>query len=304
MSWFFLALVGPFLYALTNHIDKVLLEKHFKEGGVGALLLVSSLLSALALPFLFLADPMVFSVGINNIIVLAVVGTLNILVLWFYLLAIREDEASIAVVSYQLVPVFGLVLGYLVLDETLTQKQLLAMAIILVGATVTSFEIDAENRFTFRRRTVPLMLGAAFCWALGSVIFKAVALEENVLRSLFWEHLMLLLVGICLFFVRPCRIHLLLAIRANSKPVLSLVVANEVLYMLGNFTFAFAYMLAPVALVLLAESFQPIFVLAIGVFLTVFFPNISSEKIQARHLWQKIIAVCITVFGAYLLVSP
>jgi drug/metabolite transporter (DMT)-like permease len=305
MTWFFLALVGPFLYALTNHIDKILLEKYFKEGGVGTLILFSSLLSALALPLIYLADPTVLRVSDLHKLVLAVVGVLNILVLWFYLLALKDEEASVAIVFYQLVPVFRLVLGYFILGETLTRTQLTAMAIILVGTSIISFEIDGENNFKLRGQTIAFMVAASFFWALGSVIFKAVALEENVLRSLFWEHLMLTLIGIVIFIVaRGYRAHFLAAIRTNSKAIISLNFANEILYMVGNFAFAFAYMLAPIALVLLAESFQPIFVLAIGIFLTVFFPHISKEKIQAKHLWQRMIAIGITGGGTYLLSSP
>ena len=107
MSWFFLALIGPLLYAITNHIDKVLLERYFKVSGVGSLMLYSSLLSALALPFIFLMDPHVFDVGVFNIAVLVCVGTLNVLVLLCYLLALRDDEASIVIVFYQLVQVFA-----------------------------------------------------------------------------------------------------------------------------------------------------------------------------------------------------
>jgi hypothetical protein len=59
--------------------------------------------------------------------------------------------------------------------------------------------------------------------------------------------------------------------------------------------------MAPVALVLLTDSFQPVFVLAIGIFLTIFFPKISVEKIGAKHLWPKIAAICITGIGTYLL---
>ena len=108
MTWFFLALVGPIMYALTNHIDKILLEKYFKNGGVGTLILFSSLLSALALPFIFFADQTIFNLDIKSIIALAVVGILNVIVLWLYLLALNDEEASITVVFYQLVPVFGL----------------------------------------------------------------------------------------------------------------------------------------------------------------------------------------------------
>lgn len=302
MTWFFVALIGPFLYALTNHIDKVLLEKYFKESGVGTLLLFSSLLSALALPFLFLADPTAFSVGAMNILALAFVGVLNIGVLWCYLLALKDEEASVAVVFYQLVPVFGYLLGYLLLDEVLTQMQLVAMAIVILGTAIISFEIDAENRFRLRKATIPLMLGAAFFWALESVVFKAVALEETLWRSLFWEHLMLALLGVIIFaFIGTYRKHFLVALRENSRGILSLNVANESIYMLGNIAFSIAYLMAPVALVLLTESYQPLFVFAIGIFLTLFFPWLTAEKIEAKHLWQKGIAILITGIGTYLL---
>ena len=71
--------------------------------------------------------------------------------------------------------------------------------------------------------------------------------------------------------------------------------------MLGNIAFSFAYLLAPIALVLLTQSFQPFFVLVIGIILTLFFPKISVEKIEAKHLWQKVIAIFITGIGAYML---
>lgn len=302
MSWFFLAVIAPFLYALTNHIDKVLLEKYFKESGAGTLILFSSLLSVIALPFFFFADPTILEVSGTSIIILSIVGILNILVLFCYLLALQDEEASITVVFYQLVPVFGAILGYFILDEVLTKLQLIAMATVILGTTIISFDVDIDNKFTLKRKTVSLMLAAAFFWALESVIFKVVAIEENVWRSLFWEHLMLVIAGVVIFtFIKSYRKHFLEAIRNNSKPILLLNGANESLYMFGNLAFSFAYILAPIGLVLLAESYQPIFVLAIGIFLTIFFPKITVEKIEARHLWQKGLAIAITGVGTYLL---
>ena len=302
MTWFFITLIGPFLYALTNHIDKILLEKYFKSSGVGTLILFSSLLSSLALPVFFLLDPTVIDVELKNGLVLAVVGILNTLVLLFYLLALQDEEASIAIVFYQLVPVFGYILGYFILGETLSQLQLIAMAIIILGTSIISVEIDNENNFKLRKKTIVLMVLASFFWALGSVIFKYVALEENVLRSLFWEHLVLLVIGCGIFLLMPTyRRYFLLALKENSKAILSLNVLNESLYMVGNAVYAFAYLLAPIALILLTESFQPIFVLAIGIFLTVFFPKITVEKIESKYVLQKIIAIIITGIGTYIL---
>jgi len=302
MTWFLIALIGPFLYALTNHIDKTLLDKYFKQGGVGTILLFNSLFALVALPFFFLADRNVLSVSGIQILALAVVGILNVLILWCYLFALKDEEASVVIVFYQLVPVFAYVLGYFILGEVLTRLQLISMAIILLGTTIISIEIDSENKFKFRKKAILPMTAASFFWALGSVIFKAVAIEENVWRSLFWEFSMLAIVGIGMFaFIRSYRTNFLLALQKNSKTILSICFLNEFIYVMGNLAFAFAYLLAPIALVLLTNSFQSIFALIIGVFLTVFFPRIAVEKIQSKYIWPKIIAICITGIGPYLL---
>ncbi len=303
MTWFLLALVGPLLYALTNHIDKFLLNRFFREGGVGTLILFSSLLSLFAVPFIYLGDTTVFDVDKKSIAALTCVSVLGICVLWFYLLALKDDEASVVIVFYQLVPVMACVFGYVFLGETLTGTQLLAMGIIIFGTSLISFEIR-ENKFRLRWTTVCHMLIAVTCWALESVIFKAVALKENVWRSLFWEHVMMVVVGVLIFLVAPVyRNHFLKTFRRNSLPVLSLNALNEGAYMLGNIVVAFAYMLAPVALVLLAESLQPIFVFAIGFFLTVFFPKLARENIHPRSIVQKLAAIIITGIGTYILLS-
>lgn len=304
MSWFAIALVGPVLYAATNHIDKLLLERFFKEGGVGTLVIFSSLLSALALPFVYLGDPTVTAVSPVNILVLAFVGLLNVGVIWFYLLALANEEASVTTVFYQLVPVIALGLGYLVLGETLSTRQLLAMAVILAGTTLIAFEIDGENRFRLRRSTVIYMLVASAFWATESVVFKSVALQENTWRTLFWEHVMMALAGVAIYIFAPVyRNHFHTAMKANSKRILALNVTNESIYMAGNIVVAFAYLMAPISLVLLAESFQPIFVFLIGILLTIFFPRVATEKIDAKNLSQKLTAIAITGFGTFLLFS-
>jgi uncharacterized membrane protein len=276
MSWFFLTIISPFLYAITNHIDKILLEKYFKNGGVGVLVLISSLLSALSLPFLFFADPTVLHTSITNIVILTLIGIMGVSITWSYLMALEGDEASITVIFYQLIPVLGVILGYFVLDEVLTKLQLIAMAIIILGTSIISFEIDADNNFTLRRQTIFYMLAASTMEAICSVAFKYVALEETVVTSLFWTFFSSTLVGICIFiFVGSYRKNLIQALQTNSKKIISLNFLNETLYMLADMVFAFAYLMAPIALVLIVNSFQPIFVVLIGIFLNIFFPNFN-----------------------------
>jgi drug/metabolite transporter (DMT)-like permease len=302
MIWFFVAIIAPFLYAITNYIDKMLLDKYFKNNGAGTILLFSALVSLFALPFLFLMDPTILDISGKNILILLIVGVLNILVLFCYLIALKDEEASIVVVFYQLVPVFGAVLGYFFLGEILTKIQIIAMAIIILGTTIIAFEVDSDNKFKLRKKTILPMLAAALFWAIESVLFKSAALEEDLWKSLFWEHVALVLVGALIFmFVKTYRKSFLLAIKNNSRSILSFNFANETVYILGNVASGAAYLLAPVGLVLLTESFQPIFVLAIGLFLTFFFPRVTTEKVRARNVWQKVIAILITGIGTYLL---
>jgi hypothetical protein len=60
-------------------------------------------------------------------------------------------------------------------------------------------------------------------------------------------------------------------------------------------------MLAPVALVLLAESYQPLFVLALGAAIAVIAPRIASERLSVGALTQKVAAISVTGIGTYLL---
>jgi drug/metabolite transporter (DMT)-like permease len=299
---FLFAALAPLLYALTNHIDNILLEKYFKEGGVGTLMLFSALLAALALPILYIIDPTVFEVSVLNRWMLAGVGLINTLLLWAYLQAIFNDEPTVVITYYQLVPVLGLILGYLVLGETITSSQFGAMSLIILGALILTFAMDDIGNVSFRFKTAGYMLIASLCWASESTFFKVVALEENPTRSFFWEHVSLVVIGVLMFtFIKHYRKLFLQALKVNSKPILGLNVFNEGLYITGNYVAALVVVLIPVSLTLLMNSFQPLFVLVIGLVLTVVFPNLEVEHVHRRNMTQKLVAIALTGAGVILL---
>ena len=299
-GWFLPALAGPLLYAATNHIDKHLLQRHFHKDGVAVLLLYSALLSAMALPIVWWMEPDVLAVRGQHLWLLATVSLLSVVLLWAYLNAMAGDEPTSVTVFYQLVPVLGLLFGYVLLDETINGTRLAAMAAILAGASLVSFERGGR----FKARTVGWMTLACACWALESTLFKKVALEENVWRSAFWEMLMTLSVGLAIFALAPVyRRRFLRGFREHSAAVLALNVLNEGLFITGNIVMAFAALHAPIALILLMNAFQPFFVLAIGLLLAWAFPTLATERNDGRHLWRKAAAIGITGVGTYVLLT-
>jgi uncharacterized membrane protein len=294
-------MLSPLLWAMCNHIDKIVLERYFKEGGVGTLLIVSALASVIAAPFLYVIDPSVLDVGSGSLGIIVVTAVLDIVLLWAYLNAMQRDDSSRVIVYYQLVPIFGIVAGWIFLGEVVSNDQLVAMGIVILGTSIMSFE-NIEGRFRFMGRTVGFMLLACVCWATELAIFKVAALEENAWRTLFWKHIVLMVLGVLMYlFIPRYRASFLAAVRTNSVPLLSANLLNEVLYMLGTVSYGLAAMMVPVALVLLTETFQSIFVFVMAILIARFIPKLATERVDRTHIAMKGAAICITGVGTYLL---
>lgn len=302
-SWFLFALIPPFLYAITNHIDKALLSHYFKDDGVGTLVIFSALLSIVVVPVAFLAGgESIFSISNESIIALLLLSIPAVVLIWSYLMALSKDDSTNVIIFYQLVPVMSLVLGYIILGEVISNREMWAMFIIILGTSIASFEINAGG-LSFKRNTVFFMLLACFCWAIQAVVFKKFAIDENsVWIPLFWENLGIIFIGVLLFiFLKGERKKLIQKFKAHSASIMALNITNEVVYLTGNVVAAFALMMAPVALILLTETFQAIFVFLIGLFLTIFFPKIYQEKLGKEVVIMKVLAIIITTGGVLLL---
>lgn len=304
MHWFAIAIFSPILFAITNHIDKTLLSRYFHENGVGVLLIFSAIASALALPVLYAFDSNVFVAQPLQQVALGVAALLNICLLWLYLTALNDADASIVIVFYQLVPVFGAILGFAFLGEVLTAGQIGAMAVVIVGASIASFDLTSSTKALFRKKIVLCMIGASFCWAASATIFKAVALEVEVVPALFWEHVVLTLAGIAIFvFSAKFRTSFLSSFKGSSTAIVSLNLLNEALYILGNVAAAFAYMMVPISLVLLTEAFQPLFVFLLAGLLLVLAPAWATERFTKLEVVQKTVAILVTGIGTYWLLT-
>ncbi len=305
MHWFFIALIGPFLWSLVNHADKYLLSKYSgeKEGGVGSLMIFSTLFSVFLLPVVFLLDQTIFSVSFFNIVILLVVGVLNAISILLYMYALEKDEASVVVPFFQLIPVFGYFLGYLILGEIVDTQKIVAASMIILGAMVLSLEFNEERRITLKKNVLLLMGMSTFLLAFSEVLFKLVSVEEGSFwSSIFWNYSGLVVVGLVLFTcVKNYRVEFIDLLRTSGKKILSINISSEMITIIGNLVFSYATLLAPIALVMTVNAYQPAMVFILGIILTLYAPHISVEKITARHLLHKGVAIAVMIFASYLL---
>lgn len=299
MNWFFIALIGPILYSVSNHTDKYIVSKIVKEGEVGAIIIFSSLFSIVALPIAFFFSPDVFNVTLLQGIVLAVNSMLIVFSLLLYFYALNEDEASYVIPFYQTIPVFGYIIGYFVLGETISPIQMLASLAIIFGALILSFDIGQE-KIHFKKTVVATMLGASLCYAVNGVVYKLFALDTGYWPSMFWGFVGKIVLGVLFFFfVSSYRRQFVEMVKDNNFVALGLISFSEALFLIGEAATSYAFLIAPVVLVMLVNAFQPFFVFVLGVLITIFFPKISQESLDRKMIMQKVIGIGFIIIGTY-----
>lgn len=302
MHWFFIALVGPALWSVTNHVDKYLLSKYLKNTGSGALIIFSALIGIFTLPGILIFQPQALNVSFPLAVLLISNGSIYVLALIPYFIALQKDEASIVVPLFQTIPLFSYILGLIFLRETLTASQLFASLLVICGAILISLDLTIHHRPKLKHSVFWLMFLSSFLVAINSLIFKFAAIQTNFWTSSFWEYVgFSLMAAILLICVTSYRNDFLSLIKTNKVPLLGLNGFNEIINLLAKFTFNYATLLAPLALVWVVNGFQPFFVFFYGLLLSVFFPHLGREDLSRNAVIQKLLAIAIMFFGTYVL---
>lgn len=300
MSWFFLALIPPALWAATNHIDKVLITKHFRDNRAGAMVIFSSLLCLIILPFILIYHPEALNMPFTHALILILKGALGIIGFFLYAKALANEDASVIAPLFELTPIFTYFLAYLILGETLANNQIEAFFIILFGAILISLDLD--QRIKLKAQVLFCLILACIIYAISSVIFKNYALIHTYWPAMFWSFAGVAISGTALYlFSKPFRDDFLSTFKKDGRHTLSLNLFNESLNYIAIFLSNYCILLAPIALVSIVGSFQSVFVFIFGIILTLFLPHINQESLVKKHLVQRIVAIAIILLGSYLL---
>ena len=303
MSWLVFAFSGPILWAASTHMDKYLVERYFKESNVAVLLIFTALIGLVALPFIWLLEPRVVTVGLANAALMASSGLLYMGAMLFYLRALQSEEASVVAPFFQAAPLFGFVLGYVALGEILSPVQMTGGALIVAGTVLVSLRADLRKsnlRTNFNGRLAALMLACALSLAVSSLIFKIFALRDEFWPTTFWMFAGEALFGAGLLAIVSYRRQFIALLRSNPGAVLSINAANELINLGGGLGTRFALVLAPLSLVQAIGSTTTLFVFGFGVALSLFFPALGRENLSGRELLQKGLAAVLVAAGAVL----
>ena len=300
MNWFFIALIGPALWALVNHIDKYIISKYFTGKGVGSLVLFTSLSGLIISFFILVFGFSHLSIGVISTIVIGINGAILVAAFIPYLHALENEEASWASSIYQLIPVFGYVLALIFLHEYLSATQIFASLLVIIGAVAIS--LDFSQKIKFKAKPFLLMVLSSFMIAVNALIFKIIALDQNFWGTAFWEYIGGAVFGLLLFSLIPLyRSQFIATIQKAKTAVLTVNLVSEFLNIAAKLAANFASLLAPLALVWVVNGFQPLIVFIYGIILTLFLPMFGKEDISRKTVIKKLSAMAVMLAGIYLL---
>jgi uncharacterized membrane protein len=287
------------LWAISVHLDKYLVERFFKESDVAVLLLFTAFVGLLLLPFIWFYEPDVTDVGGVSIALIILSGILYMGAMLLYLQALQSEEASVVAPFFQASPLFGYVLAYLVLGETLSSRQIAGGALIIVGAMIVSVRFG-QSRGPFKARLASLMLACGFAMALSSLIFKVFAIKAEFWTTIFWMFVGEAIFGAALLMVGSYRRQFIALLRSNTAALLSINGSNELINLGGGLGNRYALTLAPLSLVQAIGSTTTLFVFAFGVVLSLCCPGLGRESLSGRGLAQKGVAAACVAAGVAL----
>lgn len=177
-----LAILASLLWAITNHIDKFLVSGIDEAGkSIKTLMIFSTLVAGVVLlPIWLIASMFQGWISVNwfSLIMILLSAVASALAIYFYFRALDQNDTSVVVIMFQMIPVFTYLLALMFFHETLSMPQLIGAAIIMLSAILVSWDFGAKKGNKNRIRALILMMLSSLCYAGYYVLFNAATKER------------------------------------------------------------------------------------------------------------------------------
>lgn len=296
--WIILTLLAASIWAICNFVDKRIAEDHltdmpryyaFSAFGSGVFAVGVTTFTGFWLP----PWPYVFLVMAGGA---AFAG-----MMWFYLKALKIEEASYVVPLFQLGSVWAAIQAYFFLGESLLGLDLLAFVIIFLGGVVISVQKFSKELLQLRPAFGLMLLATLFVSAM-FVSFKYVL---TVFPEKFWNLYALQMWGqfLACGLLAACGWKKAYNQKLGNsiRRTMPLFLTNDFISFIAFAFYLWALTLAPVALVAALGGVQGFFAFLIGGLLTLGGSSLVKENITRSVVIQKLVGITILLAGVALL---
>jgi len=296
ISWLFFALSGYLLLAFSGVADKFLVSKVVKQP------IAYAFYTAITGPFSLILIPFgVKFLSWPDFAVALMAGPCFILAIYHSYSAISRSSVSRVVpIQGGLVPLFSFFLAHVILGEQLTFLQTGAFFFLVLGAVLISFRKE-KGKWTNEAFTYAAT--SALFFALTSVLTKYIFLQSNYISGLVWPSLGFLLPVPFILMIKENREAIFNAPKEAGVKNTALYYSSRASGTLGGFLQKYAVSVSSVTLVNALQGTQFVFLLAMTTFVSIYFPKVLKERINAETIALKLTAIVLISCGLFLLLK-
>lgn len=293
-----ITIFASFLGGITNHIDKLMINGVDESGkSVKTMMIFSSLIAGLVFtPVWLIFSKFSVSISMVSLISVFLAAAVYVLAAYFYFKALDNNDASIVVTMFQLIPVFSYIISLIFFKENLTIQQIIGSIIIILSAVIISFDFKEKNNKSKFIALLLMTLSSLF-FAIYYILFDVAIRNSPYNSCAFWYQVGLLLMGIILMCVKNYRNTFIKAIKTNGKTYFTLNMTNEGINLIANLLINFANLTIPIALANVLSGFQGAFVFILGVIGVKLLPKYFKEDLTKNIVLQKVSCIVLSVVG-------
>lgn len=308
MLWLYLSISAYFVFAFCVLIDKYLLKNNIPQPEVFAFYVgILGLVGLVLVPFGFnFVLP-----SWQNLLIAFLAGAFFIITLlpWYYGLQ-KEDASMITPLIGGLMPIFSLVLAWLVLGEKISPTYLISFIIIIAGSLLISWEKRPGP--DFKLGIIFLGFLTALFSSISIVLAKLTYLKLDFINGFVWIRLAVFASALCLLFLPKTRKALKKENFAkfelkksngscSGKKKWGLLILGQCLGAMASIALQYAFLKGKIALINVLQGVQYVFLFILTLILSLKFPQIIKESLKPKIILQKIASIALIIVGIIIL---
>jgi len=292
MTWFTLALIPPFFWAISNIVDSYISKD--KNRNIWESLIIVNLSK---IPFLIVFGWVIIwkwiSLGWDALLWWMLLWGLYTLAVLIYLIILQKEEASLALPLYEIGPIWSVFLGFVILSEIPTWYTLLWILVIIFWGYILSREWWGSHRIQKGMfKIFWLVLISSLLFNITYILFKHAHGAISLYELFFFQYIFQAWFSVMLWLIAN-KVQYKKNFSSWTKKVWTLSILWESIGIFGTFLIMFSFMAWPVGVVSALTATQMIWVLLISFMLSQFYPDYFSENWDRDNRYKKILGVLI-----------
>lgn len=298
LSWLPAILLAYVFFSFSSLGDKLVLSNKIKPGLYTFYIGMLSGLVVILIPFIPFTFPT--PATIPWIIAEAVTALLSLYIMFKALETFEVSRVMPTIGAFQ--PVFIVIASWVVWGpQILENKDFLAFLLLFSGSVVISMEKKPHLTFYF----LALAIASSLMFSLDYIFSKMVFLQEPFLQGLIWMRICTFALAVFFLLGRRFRAQLFAKSARETNRAGTWLVVAQASGGVGYFLQSLAISAAPVAYLAIVNSLrgvQYVFLFALTLFFSSFFPTILHEQVSPRIVIQKIVSILLIMAGLAILV--